>query len=66
MEEEYVTEVGRGSKGSLFCKGDKEYRALKVGRTFGGLQIWEIKYGNTIKRVYLKSRKELKEVIKRL
>jgi hypothetical protein len=64
MEE--VIEAGRGSKGSIFVKGGKEYRALKVGRTLGGMQIWEIKYGNMIKRVYLKSRKELKEVIKGL
>jgi hypothetical protein len=64
-----LTEVGRGQKGSIFVKGEAEIHARKIGRTLGGLQIWEIEYQKDLyspverKVVYLKNRKELRKVI---
>jgi len=68
---EHVVEVGRGSKGSIFVKGRSQYQAIREGRTLGGLQIWRIIKHNfatgktETKTVYLKSRRELREVIEK-
>jgi len=63
-------ETGKGSKGSVFVRSDGVVcKAIKKGKTVGGLQIWQfkiiLKSGKVkSKTVYLKSRRELKEAVK--
>jgi len=64
------TEMGRGSKGSIFISNDDiQVRAVREGRTVGGLQIWrlikEYPFPRQEKVVHLKNRRELKEAIQR-
>ena len=59
-------QTGRGVKGSIFVNTSKKLTvyAKKVGKTVGGLQIWELVGNGKRFRVYLKRRTELREVIK--
>ena len=67
------TEVGKGRDGSIFVNDeDQTVKALRKGRTVGGLQIWVLtkygKNGRQLKRktVHLKNRRELKSVVERM
>ena len=63
-------ETGKGSKGSVFVRSDGVVcKAIKRGKTRGGLQIWNLKVitksGKIKSRtVYLKKRSELRDVLK--
>lgn len=68
-------ETGRGSEGSIFvCYKDPRepglvVRAYREDRTLGGLQIWWVRVEGKPKagrRVYIKSRRELKDILRRL
>jgi len=68
---DFWVETGKGSIGSIFVKGEMQVRAKRVGKTLGGLQIWNLFFyapnkPSTTKTVYLKSRRELKQVLERL
>lgn len=61
-------ETGKGPLGSVFTDGEGTVvKALKVDKTVGGLQIWKLtiyrKSGFEEKTVYLKNRKELKNIL---
>jgi hypothetical protein len=65
------TETGKGTKGSIFVSSTGEScRAKKIGSTVGGLQKWKLSYAHNPKRkhkqktVYLKNRRELKDVVR--
>jgi hypothetical protein len=66
----YLIETGKGQNGSIFVWGDstsgREIRAKRIGKTVGGLQIWEVRSYKGSAMIHLKRRTELRKAVERL